>query len=247
MIELIKITEQNGRQVVSGRELHQFLESKQDFSHWSAHRIDYCDLKEGEDFTIVLTQNGRGRPSSDYAFTIDAADEISMVEKNSKGKEARKYFIKFRNSVRDAMTHALPPTYQEALRALADKTDENEALQIEAADLAKKNAPMLTFANSVEGSKNSILVRDFAKRLSDDGFKIGQNRLFKWLRSHEYLMNNNDPYQKYIDAEYFEVVVRSVGSPEGSFTVSTTKITGKGQIYFAKKIKDSFEEGNLAI
>ncbi len=94
--ELIKISDYNGQKAVSARELHTFLESKRDFSNWIKDRIKRCDLIENQDFEVFNNfgenPNG-GRPLTEYALTIETAKEISMVENNSKGKQARRYFI----------------------------------------------------------------------------------------------------------------------------------------------------------
>ena len=105
--------------------------------------------------------------------------------------------------------------------------------------------PKALFADSVAQSKTSILIGQFAKAISTDNFKIGQNRLFKWLRENGYLINggqrHNQPMQKYIDNGYFEVIERTVNNPDGSTRITiTTKITGKGQVALTKKIKEEF-------
>jgi phage antirepressor YoqD-like protein len=101
----------------------------------------------------------------------------------------------------------------------------------------EQDKPKVVFADSVSGSVNSILVRQFAKDLSDDEFKTGEKRLFEWFRHNKYLNKKNEPYQQYIEMGLFEVITRSVGSGAGTFTTKTPKVTGKGQIYFASKIK----------
>lgn len=97
MNELIKVTEQNGKQAVSARELHHFLESKQDFSNWIKNRIEKYGLVENQDYSLLnnfIEQTGRGGHNRiEYALTIDAAKELAMVEGNEKGKQARQYFI----------------------------------------------------------------------------------------------------------------------------------------------------------
>lgn len=96
MNELIKITENNGQRAVSARELHSFLESKQDFSNWMKNRITKYGLIENEDYVVfnkVIENLSGGRPTIEYALSIDAAKELSMVEGNAKGKQARQYFI----------------------------------------------------------------------------------------------------------------------------------------------------------
>lgn len=96
MNELIKITETNGKKAVSARELHSFLESKQDFSTWIKNRIKKYDLTENEDyasFDKIVEREIGASVQIEYALTLDAAKELSMVEGNAKGKIARKYFI----------------------------------------------------------------------------------------------------------------------------------------------------------
>lgn len=96
MHELIKITEQNGQRVVSARELHQFLESKQQFADWIKNRIKDYGFVEGQDFEVFqnfMKNSEGGRPTTEYALSLDMAKELSMVERNEKGKLARLYFI----------------------------------------------------------------------------------------------------------------------------------------------------------
>lgn len=97
MNELIKITERDGRRAVSARELHQFLESKQDFSTWIKARIEKYGFVENQDFVtapqIYGTANGGHSTRMEYALSVDMAKELSMVENNERGRLARKYFI----------------------------------------------------------------------------------------------------------------------------------------------------------
>lgn len=82
---------------VNARELHAFLKVKRDFSNWIKGRISKYDFIENQDF-IVFAKIGEnlngGRPSIEYATTLDMAKELSMVENNEQGKQARRYFIK---------------------------------------------------------------------------------------------------------------------------------------------------------
>lgn len=92
MIELIKITEQNGQKVVSARDLHNYLEIDTPLSMWMPRMIEY-GFDEGKDFITFLLESTGGRPSTDYALTLDMAKEISMLQRSEKGKTARQYFI----------------------------------------------------------------------------------------------------------------------------------------------------------
>jgi len=100
-------------------------------------------------------------------------------------------------------------------------------------------APKVLFADCVTGSEKSILVADLAKILKQNGIEIGQNRLFIWLRDHGYLCSKgayyNRPTQKSMEMGLFEVIERTIGSPDKELTTFTTKVTGKGQLYFVNK------------
>lgn len=92
MNELIKIQQHNGRQAVSARELYDFLEVKRDFTNWCKQMFDY-GFEEDKDFTPILAKSTGGRPSVDYALTLNCAKEIAMIQRTPKGKQAREYFI----------------------------------------------------------------------------------------------------------------------------------------------------------
>lgn len=98
--------------------------------------------------------------------------------------------------------------------------------------------PKVIFADAMDTSRESILIGNLAKLLAQNGVKIGQNRLFEWLREHGYLMSCkgerwNMPTQSSIERGLFEVKTRIINNPDGSTRIThTTKVTGKGQIYF---------------
>jgi anti-repressor protein len=93
MENLITITtNEQGSGVVSARELHQFLEVKTDFKDWMPRMLEY-GFEENKDFSAFLSESTGGRPSKEFALTIDTAKEISMIQRSEKGKEARQYFI----------------------------------------------------------------------------------------------------------------------------------------------------------
>ena len=98
MEELIKITENNGKKAVNARDLHEFLESKKDFSSWIKDRIERYDFVENEDYVVLLPkvgeQTGRGGHNKiEYALSMDAAKELSLVEGYEIGYLARRFFI----------------------------------------------------------------------------------------------------------------------------------------------------------
>mgnify|MGYP002706004676 CR=1 FL=1 len=115
-----------------------------------------------------------------------------------------------------------------------DKIIEKQRLKIEA------DKPKTIFADAVSTSHTSILIGDLAKSICQNGVQTGQKRLFQWMRENGYLMKSgasyNMPMQRYIEQGLFEVKESSVQNPDGSVRVTrTTKVTGKGQLYFINK------------
>lgn len=226
---LIKIYENDRQeQLVDARELHEKLESKRDFSNWITDRIEKYDFIENIDFTTILLKSTGGRPRIEYALTLDTAKEIAMVENNEQGRKIRRYFIEVEKKARNMFE--IPKTLPEALRKAAELAEQLE-----------QQKPKVLFAESVETSKNSVLINELAKILKQNGVNIGQNRLFEKLRNEGYLIkqkgqNWNLPTQKSMEMQLFEVKKTIVNKPDGTIiTRPTTKVTGKGQIYFVNK------------
>lgn len=145
----------------------------------------------------------------------------------------------------EALEKAL--TSPDFLIQLATNLKEEKQKRIEAeqkAELAeqtiKSNAPKVLFADAVSTSQRSCLVAELAKILQQNGVNIGQNRLFAWMRENGYLCSKgqyyNQPTQKAMDLGLFELKQTTINKSDGSILVSTTtKVTGKGQVYFVNK------------
>ena len=103
MKELIKITEKEGQQLVDARELHEFLGNKRQFADWIKQRINQYGFIENEDFSISQICEKGGRPRTDYIITVDMAKQLSMVENNEKGNQARRYFIQCEKKLREVV------------------------------------------------------------------------------------------------------------------------------------------------
>lgn len=104
----------------------------------------------------------------------------------------------------------------------------------------EQDKPKVFFADSVEISENSVLVKTLAALLTQNGYKIGQNKLFELLRNDGYLVSRrgqsrNMPTQKAIDRGLFEVKESVICTGGEHRVTQTTYVTGKGQIYFVNK------------
>jgi prophage antirepressor-like protein len=112
--------------------------------------------------------------------------------------------------------------------------------------------PGATFAKAVETSEHSILVGELARIIKQNGVEIGQNRLFQWMRDKGYLCKKgemyNQPTQKALQMGLFELKKTVITKPNGdSLVTTTTKVTGKGQIYFVNKfLFDAINQAELA-
>lgn len=130
MQELIKITiGENNQQLVSARELHEFLESKERFSKWFDKMVDY-GFEEGVDYTpYQMVHPSNLQEITDYVLKIDMAKEISMVSKLEKGKIARKYFIECEKRLKEVISKQLPQDYISALKALVEAEEQKALMQ----------------------------------------------------------------------------------------------------------------------
>lgn len=231
MNELAKIipinTENPERITVFARDLHAFLEVDTRFNDWFPRMCEF-GFEEGKDFYSFLskTQNG-GRPSRDAELTIDMAKEICMLQRNEKGKIARRYFVELEkawNSPEKVMARAL-------------QIANNQVKQLQAK--IEADAPAVFFAEAVTGADTNILIRDMAKLLAQNGADIGGNRLFEVLRRDGYLIKSgsdyNMPTQKAMELGLFFVKETPRIAKEGAVIDRTTKVTPKGQKYFLNR------------
>lgn len=130
---------------------------------------------------------------------------------------------------------------------LATNLKEERAMRMLAEAENERNKPKVLFADTVSASNKSCLVGELAKMISQEAIrqgktdeKIGQNKLFAWLRNNGYLCKSgerkNQPLQQYVEQGLFEMKKGSYVDSKGANVVTTTtKVTGKGQIYFVNK------------
>ena len=107
----------------------------------------------------------------------------------------------------------------------------------------RRDEPLVQFANQVADTENVIDIGRMAKLANEENIRIGRNTLFRWLKGRKILMSNNIPYQQFIDRGYF-VVKESVYEQHGmQKTYQQTYVTGKGQQYIIRLLKEYFREG----
>ena len=236
MTELIKVQERDGEQLVSGRELHKFLESSERFSKWWERMVGYGFI-ENKDYTLYQKVHPQNKQEIiDYLMKISMAKEISMLQRNEKGKEARMYFIKCEeawNCDEAIVSRALSIQnkrileYKEKIDVLERKID--------------SDAQRVSFAETIEKSSDCLLVREFSKVIANEGINLGEKKLYKWLREKGFILKNStEPTQRAVTMGLFKVAERVVKAVTKDIVTKTTRITGKGQIYFLELLKKEF-------
>ena len=237
MNELIKIEVRDGQQLVSGRELHKFLEVGTRYNDWIERIIGKYGFIENKDFIAItqkrVTAQGNETEYQDHLMTIAMAKEIAMVANTEKGKQARQYFIKCEEAW-NSPEMILARANQIQSHMIEDYTKKIELLE----NKVKEDKPKVIFADAVATSQSSILIGDLAKLIKQNGVDTGQKRLFDYMRENGFLIKQKGesydmPTQKSMDMELFEIKERTVLNPDGSIRISKTpKVTGKGQQYF---------------
>ncbi|EOW2497084.1 TPA: phage antirepressor [Campylobacter coli] len=175
-------------------------------------------------------------------FTMIDEAQLYYVMNNSRSKNAKPFRMWVNKevlpSIRKNGNYGFKPlTHKEALLLGLELLEKNEKLELENKSLKEKeleNAPLIHFANRIKDTNDAILIRDFAKILYEKNkIEIGEKRLFAFLRDNGFLMSDNKPYQKCIEEGLFKVSETTISTINGDRLVSTTKITGKGQIKIA--------------
>lgn len=241
--EIIKVNYDSDMPTVSARDLHEALSVSKRFSAW--FETNSQGFVENVDYTSVLVgtevQNNGGvqvRELQDYNMTVDMAKHLCLMSRTEKGKACRQYLIdleKAWNTPEQVMARALK---------IADKAIDK--LKHENAMLLEDNRrmkPKEIFADAVSASDSSMLVRDLAKIIKQNGVPIGEKRFYKWLRENGYICKGStSPTQKAMELGLFEVIIRTVERGNGlPLETKTTKVTGKGQQYFINKFLNKEE------
>lgn len=189
--ELIPIRENNGKKAVNARDLHSFLQVGRDFSTWIKGRIDKYDFVEGKDFeslyfdyqgnllNIRLPQNGESENQQvskiEYALSISMAKELSMLENNELGKQARKYFIACEENRHELSRKELAlmviQAEEEKERLLLENNHLSETVNLQTEEL-QKAAPKVSYYDSHLLSVNTLTTTQVAKEIGMNAEKL---------------------------------------------------------------------------
>lgn len=230
------ISTQNNEQgeiIVSGRELHEFLEVAERFSKWWERMTGY-GFENGLDYTpyqMVHPQNKQ--ELIDYSMKLDMAKELAMIQRTDKGKEARQYFLQVEKAWNSP----------EMIIKRAMQIQDKKILELE--NKIQEDKRYTDFGKVVEMSEAAVNIGAFVKIVYDKhGINIGRNKMFDWLRAKGYLIKSgrekNNPKQQFIEQGLFELRPTIITRSEGDVQSHTTLITGKGQIKLTEILLSEF-------
>jgi len=222
-----------------------------DVANWIEHSkpsMMLQNIDENEKLRETILTSGQNREM--WFLTEDGVYEVLMQSRKPIAKQFKKQVKEILKSIRKHGVYATPQKLEEMLNdpdtmitvltRLKDEQAKSKQLQTQIIE----DKPKVLFADAVSTSKTTILVSELAKLLKQNGYEIGGNRLFAWLRENGYLIRRkgtdyNMPTQKSMQLGIFTVKETAITHSDGHVTVSKTpKITGKGQTYFVNKFLD---------
>ena len=208
---------------------------------------------DGDDVSLIDTIDNLGRTQKVTFITESGLYDVIIRSDSEQAKPFRKWVTsEVLPSIRKHGMYATDATIEKMLndpetailmlQAYQKERRERMAAQQEVERLEAQemeNKPKVVFADAVSGSNSACLIGELAKMIAQNGYPIGEKRLFQWLRDNHYLCaygeRFNQPYQQYIEQGLF-TMKQNVFSVNGEMrTRNTTKVTGKGQVYFINK------------
>ena len=189
--------------------------------------------------STYIAENGKPNPM--FVMNRDGFSLLAMGLTGAKALQFKVGFIEQFNQMEHivkevAQRPAIPQTLSEALRLAADQAEKIEQQQRQ----LEEQQPRVLFSQAVETAPESVLIGELAKIICQNGVETGEKRLFQWLRDNHYLCAHgeryNQPTQRAMELGLFEIKKTTITRPDGITIVSnTTKVTGKGQVYFVNK------------
>ena len=200
-------------------------------------------VDEEEKLVHTLCVGGQNRQAT--FLTEDGLYEVLMQSRKPIAKQFKKEVKNILKTIRKHGAYMTENTIEKALTSpdfliqLATKLKEEQEARKKAEATIEEQKPLVSFANTVTESSDCLDMGEFAKVIKDKDINMGRNKLFQWLRDNKYLMNNNVPYQKYIDNGVFKVIeVTKKSAYDDGRIYTKTLVTGKGQIYILEKLKE---------
>lgn len=235
MNNLVTLTGNSNQPVTTSKKISEVFEKE----HRNVLR-DIDALKDVLNFEQMFYEttepDSYGRTQRVYQMNRDG---FSLLAMGFTGQKALEWKVKYIEAFNHMEQQLNTPELQMAHGLLAAQKliERKDKLIAEQKQIIEEQKPKALFADAVSASDTSILVRDLAKMIRQNGIDIGEKRLFKWLRDKGYICKGSTmPTQKAMELGLFEIIVRTVERGNGlPLETKTAKVTGKGQIYFINK------------
>ena len=227
----IKVTYENDQMLVSSLEVSRNFQKEHKNVLQTINNLT-AENSAAKNLFYESTYENRGKQ---YPMYLMNRDGFTLLAMGFTGKDALEWKLKYIQAFNEMEAKLNDPEFL-VKRSMEYLEKRCNALLLENNELK----PKARFAEAVSASEESILIGQLAKIIKQNGVDIGQNRLFQWMRDNDYLIKNGTPYnqptQKAMELGLFEVKERTVNNPDGSVRITfTTKVTGKGQVYFVNK------------
>lgn len=233
----MELLQDNNKQTISSREIAELTGKRHSDILEAIRNMESAWEKINErKFPLVNYKDAKGEMRPEYR--LNKTECLYVATKFN--DEARAKLILRWEELELEKQNQIPQSFSEALKLAYEQSlkIEEQQKQLEA------QAPKVLFTEAVMGSSSSCLIGELAKIITQNGYQIGEKRLFKWLRENHYLgikgERYNIPNQQYIEQGLFELKKGTRSGNNGVMhTTITTKVTGKGQVYFVNKFLSS--------
>ena len=223
-MDLIKVTEENGEQLVSARELYEFLElDKSQWARWTKKNIEEVFEENQEYQRLDIVSNGNN--TTEYILKLDVAKELSMLSRSEKGKQVRRYFIEVEKKYKALK---VPQSYAQALLEAGRLALELEKAELEnkvQKQLISEYEPKVTYYDKILQSVNSVNISQIAKDYGISGKELNDilnQEKVQYKQNGQWLL-----YSKYQDLGY----TKSVTGESNGFAWIRSKWTQKGRLF----------------
>ena len=237
--ELINVREENGKQLVSARELYLGLGlNRSQWSRWYKQNIQENEFfKENQDF-VGVRHNVEGNKIQDFAITLDFAKHIAMMARTEKSHEYRNYFIECEKRLKNKQP-VLPTTYKEALLALVEEVEKNEKLELEnkqQKQIIMEYEPKVSYYDTILNAKGTMTITQIAKDYGMTACEMNKKLHelgIQYKQSDTWLL-----YSKYAKFGYTQSKPHMYENKDGEkCTRLNTKWTQKGRLFLYEELK----------
>ncbi len=234
--QLIPVNQnENGEVIISGRELHEFLEIKTEYRKWFPRMSEYGFI-ENQDYVRVSQKCptlGGEQTIIDHAIKLDMAKEIAMIQRNEKGKQARQYFLQIEkawNSPEMIMKRALE---------IANKRVDNLKLEtIQQKQIIGELKPKADYTDTILLNKSLVTITQIAKDYGMSGTKLNEilhHLGVQYKQSNQWLLYSKHHCKGYTHSETIPFKHR-----DGRTDVKmNTKWTQKGRLFLYELLKEN--------